>query len=510
MKIEVNFILSLSVSFWVLIANSTNSFSDIDNEKFVSKNDKRYNHFSKGSFYAKNGLNTEAIKELNKALQETIKSDTLSVRIKNQIGNVYFIMKSFATAEEYFRKTLQESKDLKYKKGEANSLANIGSVYEKKSNYLKALEYQEKSLKVFLLTKDNHGVASVKLNIGSIYEDLNQFDKAYEYFFEAYQLLENENSYQEVDVLNNLGDVFRKRGKVLEAIEFYNKGLVLAIKLDNSELLESAYKDLSKSFSEIENFEKAYAYRVKSEEYKEITLTKQKSNQLNILQTIYESDRKEAEIKLLKETNKVSESNQKLLLVTLLSSVLLLSIFLFFYLKRQKSKQKLHEYKQRVLQAELDNKRMMEKSLKDDIQLKTASLSKYSLQLSEKNKMLSDVSSNLKKITKREHLDFKRNLQTLAKEIDFRLKQEDEWLDFNNLFSEIHPNFSKKIIEIATNKLSSSEIKLAMLLRLNISSKEIATILRVTPDSVRVARHRLRKKLPVQSKEDLVNFMLSV
>ncbi|WP_157811716.1 helix-turn-helix transcriptional regulator [Tenacibaculum sp. SZ-18] len=47
-----------------------------------------------------------------------------------------------------------------------------------------------------------------------------------------------------------------------------------------------------------------------------------------------------------------------------------------------------------------------------------------------------------------------------------------------------------------------------MLLRLNLTSKEIAEILNVTPDSVRVARYRLRKKLPISPKEDLVNFML--
>ena len=77
-----------------------------------------------------------------------------------------------------------------------------------------------------------------------------------------------------------------------------------------------------------------------------------------------------------------------------------------------------------------------------------------------------------------------------------------------SFFQEIHPQFIKQLSKRAISKLSSTELRLAMLLRLNLSSKEIAAILRVTPDSVRVARYRLRRKLPIEQKQELVNFML--
>ena len=70
--------------------------------------------------------------------------------------------------------------------------------------------------------------------------------------------------------------------------------------------------------------------------------------------------------------------------------------------------------------------------------------------------------------------------------------------------------FFKDLAKSATSKLSSAELRLAMLLRLNLSSKEIASILRVTPDSVRVARYRLRKKLPINSKQELVHFLMNL
>ena len=101
-------------------------------------------------------------------------------------------------------------------------------------------------------------------------------------------------------------------------------------------------------------------------------------------------------------------------------------------------------------------------------------------------------------------------IKALYSEIDFVLQQENEWKDFTAFFDEIHPNYIKNLSNISTEDLSPAELKLGILLRLNLTSKEIASILRVTPDSVRVARHRFRKKLPIDSKQELINFLLEL
>lgn len=44
-------------------------------------------------------------------------------------------------------------------------------------------------------------------------------------------------------------------------------------------------------------------------------------------------------------------------------------------------------------------------------------------------------------------------------------------------------------------RLTSYDIRLCTYLRSNLSTKEIATLLNITPDSVKKAKHRLRKKL---------------
>jgi DNA-binding CsgD family transcriptional regulator len=81
--------------------------------------------------------------------------------------------------------------------------------------------------------------------------------------------------------------------------------------------------------------------------------------------------------------------------------------------------------------------------------------------------------------------------------------------EFKNIFLEIHPQFYKKLYR-ACPLLSPSEYKLAAMLHLGLSSKQIAGITSVTPESVDVARSRLRKKLDLSSETKLTTYLLAL
>lgn len=48
-------------------------------------------------------------------------------------------------------------------------------------------------------------------------------------------------------------------------------------------------------------------------------------------------------------------------------------------------------------------------------------------------------------------------------------------------------------------RLTAYDLRLCTYLKSNLSTKEIATLLNITPDSVKKAKHRLRKKLGMDS-----------
>ena len=55
-------------------------------------------------------------------------------------------------------------------------------------------------------------------------------------------------------------------------------------------------------------------------------------------------------------------------------------------------------------------------------------------------------------------------------------------------------------------QLSVQERRLLLLLRIGLSSKEIATLLNISPKSVEISRYRLRKKLNLERDVNLVQF----
>jgi DNA-binding CsgD family transcriptional regulator len=291
---------------------------------------------------------------------------------------------------------------------------------------------------------------------------------------------------------------------------YTHQALELARQLDDKHQLESAHKDLSKIYAATGKFDRAYEHLREANRYWEEALAIQNRSQLNVLQTLYETDKKESEIQWLRAQNQASSSQQKVLAVSVGALLVLLATTLVMARKKRLADKRLQVLKEKALKVELDRKKMEEANLQHEINLKSAALTRYSLNLSHKNKVLIDLSKSLSHMVGRQHMDFSGKMRSLVREIDQTMNQDGEWDEFMQIFEEIHPDFMKRLNDLAEGSLSSSELRLAMLLRLNLSSKEIASILRVTPDSVRVARYRLRKKLPIPHEKELANFMVEL
>ncbi len=97
--------------------------------------------------------------------------------------------------------------------------------------------------------------------------------------------------------------------------------------------------------------------------------------------------------------------------------------------------------------------------------------------------------------------------QTIAK---FNLRSEEKfWQEFESRFENVYETFYTNLTQLFP-ELTSGEQKLCALLRLNLSSKDIAAITFKDPHSVDIARYRLRKKLNLKQEEKLIEFLLSI
>lgn len=88
------------------------------------------------------------------------------------------------------------------------------------------------------------------------------------------------------------------------------------------------------------------------------------------------------------------------------------------------------------------------------------------------------------------------------------VQDEEEWDQFMQEFISVHEGFFDRMIE-KHGSMSKNEVRLISLLKMNLSSKDIAGSLRISYDGVKKARYRLRKKLGLESDTDLQEYLLS-
>ncbi len=114
--------------------------------------------------------------------------------------------------------------------------------------------------------------------------------------------------------------------------------------------------------------------------------------------------------------------------------------------------------------------------------------------------------NHLQNLIHEDNNDAKAFISGVVKELEDRLRI-DSWHKFSVSFGQVHKDFNKNLI----NKfpyLTVNDLKLCAFLRLGINIKEMAVLMNQTPDSVKVARSRLRKKLNLERTQNIETYLL--
>jgi len=135
------------------------------------------------------------------------------------------------------------------------------------------------------------------------------------------------------------------------------------------------------------------------------------------------------------------------------------------------------------------------------------------IQTAQKEKLIADYLRNLQQKNEiieelRSQLANQQNeeIEKLSTLISARLLSDADWEEFKQNFDEVHKGF---LLRLRTFELSPAETRLAALMRLKLGTKEIAAILAVSPQSVNMARYRLKQKLDLKE-QDLQQFIETV
>jgi len=151
--------------------------------------------------------------------------------------------------------------------------------------------------------------------------------------------------------------------------------------------------------------------------------------------------------------------------------------------------------------------RLNNEKLKTEINLKNDQLTTITLHHMNTNEFIQDVRKKIE--TYIEQDGSKQDLRRIIKKIDTNLSDNNSWEQFAYHFDQVHGDYLKKLSK-ANVRLSPREIKLAAFLRMNMSSKEISSLMNITVRGVELARHRLRKKLKLGRDQNLVEYLIDL
>ncbi len=418
------------------------------------------------------------------------------VVIYNNLGCLYDRIGNYEKALDSYFKALNIYNDQKAQNksleafGEIHSLYNnIGNIYEVKNDDKNAQQYYMKGLGIALEVGDYAGQGVILNNLGKLFVKLERFDEAKVYLQKSLEAREKIDDIAGLSkTYNGFSNYYYKIRDYDKALSTADKSLQLAKEVGSYEHQMSASQLLYIIYEETDNFEKAF-YTLKS--YKAISdslMNEQVVRELTQIQMQYEFDKKE----------KIQEADhkRKFMLYTLIISVLILGFviiaLLYWGVRNREQKNEL-----------------IRKNLEQDLDLKNRELTTNVLYLIKKNDLINDISKRLLKLKSRMKEENMEPVQKIIFDLHCGVEQE-VWKDFEMRFQQIHTDFYINL----QNKfpdLSPGEIKLAAFLRLNMTTKEIASITGQSVKSLEVARYRLRKKLNISKKEiNLINFLCEI
>jgi tetratricopeptide (TPR) repeat protein len=463
-------------------------------------------------------------------------------------GNYFNYIADYEKAIQFNQKALSLFESINDLKGIADAYNSFARTYKRingdNSNSdtfsLKALAYAKKAKEYYLQITDTGGLILVISNIGIIYRDLKQYDEAEKAFLEGITIAKKANfDGLGIGVLKaNLSQIY------LDHYKNYHRAIELLHEaLENYKLngirpsMEHAYRNLSYNYSNLEEHDEAIKYAKMAVEIAEEVknphrainayeslyfvqkmageyeasllnleilkgledslLSLDKASAIVEMDTKFDTVKKEAEIQVLTKTNELNRWRIGALLSGLVSL-----LFFLYYISQKRRKDKVIFEGEKALEKERFEKKELE--LEEKKKLLTSKV----LQLASKNDFLNNLQNEVVELLK-ESVDS--SVNKTSKRISSMIRKDmngdKQWEQFGEEFSSIHQGFIASLAK-EFGAFTKTEVRLISLLKMNLSSKEIADILSISDEGIKKARYRLRKKINLEDSE-LQGFLLN-
>ncbi len=458
---------------------------------------------------------------------------------RSQLANVYTKLGvvcrkkgEYAEAIEYYLKAKKILEELNDTTNVADIIHNIAMVSRYQKDYKKAIKGFKEAIRLNIQTKDTFSTAAGYNMLGVAYRQNKQLDSALISYQKAkvlFTLLKSEDDIIGVDsniaviynrqkkykqglaintkVLNyhkemgnklstviayyNISDVYRRLKEYKKSLTYADSSLVLAKEGGFRQNIMRAYR--RKSFLNgvhLKNFEDAHNDYRMYKRYSDSIFNIENAKKIQALELNYEFEKEKEAL----EFQKMQEESEKRLYF-ILFFITLGSGILVAYLVWKNAKNK-------IIREQLERELLNEKVKVSEAEVKSLVADNTMRQIFRKE-LIGQLEEEKKTNTSK---DIKQFVKLLAMKLQEQIKTENKVSKIHEKIDAVNKGFEEKLVRLHP-ELSKNQRDFCVLLRLNLSIKEIASIKNITIDSVKSMRYRIRIKLGLKSGEELEQFI---
>ena len=431
-----------------------------------------------------------------------------------KLAGLHYYMKNYLPALTHFEKSVAFFESERIKSNLAVSCHNsIALCYREMGEYSKALEVFRAARQKAMAQENDTWIGIIEGNIGDIYYFQGEYEKAEPYLWKDVRTSHTDWQYlNEARSLNRLARVFIHKQKLDSALLLLDSATAIL----DYEAREYRYAGFPKKVVEVrmENLdvrkeyaaslglhEQALAYIERWRQLNDSIARVERRQNLAWIEAGLLIDKKDQENLALRSEVK-SRSNYLIVSLGTICLILLTAFFAWRFLsarleakkaveERLEAEKRENQERLQRLESEKRAQQLKQKRLNDQIVSKERELTIQIHRVLEKNHLLREILRLVEQSQAKSPAELARKVRSRI--ADSR-QQEKDWISYKEIFERVHPGFFQALLT-KYPQLTQNDLRYAAYVKMGLSSKEIASLMNVKPDSLKNTRYRMRKKI---------------
>lgn len=420
----------------------------------------------------------------------------------SRLAYVYYHLDNFNESINYIKKS--QHFPFSSTRNQINSLNTIGQSYLELFEPDSARKYFNKSLQLAQQSRDIIWIGIISGNIGKLLINQNKFEKAFPFIKDYYQITtQSKDSILKAEALTSLAKIALSSGNYDQALTHLNVAKKIFLSSDE---LTLSFEDFLRKYYFLATYSQALDkkgdiknsldYLKASNVIRDSIIRRAKQSKNIAINQLFEAEQYNTNYRLLQEEKNSAEQKTKLLIAI----GLLMIVILILLIGRQQKERKYQQYKERLIN-------MQRARMESDLLQAKEQLQEYINNFKKKSELL-DITQRELKLIKEQQVDTSISSEQLFTKLNkITILTNEDWKRFKGLFEKVHQGFFHRLKETYPT-LTPAETRLCALIKLGLSTHEMASMMGISTMGIKKNRQRLRKKINIEEKcrlEELFN-----